>query len=161
MHDVGQGGLDDAVEIVERLETMGTEVLIASSSSLPDEIESRRANLGSHQLHNLLAYATLFVGEGATSAAESAVLGTPAVYVNTLSAGTLTELEERYGLLFGFHGPNRHRRGLERAIEILERPDTERWERQRQQLLSEKCDTTSVVTDALTGQLTPRREVTA
>lgn len=161
LHDVGQGGLDDAVEVVERLEETGVRVLIASSGPLPAEIESRRADIEPHRLHDLLAYATLFVGEGATTAVESAVLGTPAVYVNTLSAGTLSELEERYGLLFGFHGPDRHRRGLERAMDILEEPDPERWERRREQLLADKCDTTSVVTDVLTGQPTPRREVTA
>jgi predicted glycosyltransferase len=161
LHDVGQGGFDDAVEAVEHLEAMGVRVLIASSSALPTEIESRQIDIEPHRLHDLLAYATLFVGEGATTATESAVLGTPAVYVNTLSAGTLTELEERYGLLFGFHGPDRHRRGLERAIEILESADRERWERRRRRLLSEKCDTTSVVTGLLTEQLKPRGEVTA
>jgi len=160
LHDVGQGGFDDAVEVVERLESMGVRVLIVSSSPLPTEIELRRANVEPHQLHDLLAYATLFVGEGATTATESAVLGTPAVYVNTLSAGTLAELEERYGLLFGFQGPDRHRRGLERAIEILEGPDDGRWERRRQRLLSEKCDTTEIVTHLLTDEQLPRQQAT-
>jgi predicted glycosyltransferase len=161
LHDVGQGGFDDAVEVVERLEAMGVRVLISSSSALPAEIDSRRIDIEPHRLHDLLSYATLFVGEGATTATESAVLGTPAVYVNTLSAGTLTELEERYGLLFGFHGPNRHRRALERAVEILGGPDDGRWQRRRRRLLSDKCDTTSVVTGLLTEQRTPRGDATA
>ncbi len=37
----------------------------------------------------LLAYATLFIGEGATMASECAVLGTPAIYVNSLQLGYL------------------------------------------------------------------------
>lgn len=161
VHDVGQGGLDDPIEVVERFEEMGLRVLIVSSSQLPAEIESRRADIDPHQLHDILAYATLFVGEGATTATESAVLGTPAIYINTLSAGTLTELEERYGLLFGFHGPDRHRRGLKRALTVLEESDAERWERRRRRLLSEKCDTTEIITDLLTAHPTQRSEVPA
>ena len=35
-------------------------------------------------MHNALKYASLFVGEGATMASECAILGTPAIYVNSL-----------------------------------------------------------------------------
>ena len=49
----------------------------------------------------MLAFAGLYVGEGATMASEAAVLGTPAVYVNTLTMGYVQD-EERYGLLHHF-----------------------------------------------------------
>jgi predicted glycosyltransferase len=45
-------------------------------------------------------YADLFIGESATMASESAVLGTPAIFVSTLQAGVLNEIEEKYGLLY-------------------------------------------------------------
>lgn len=158
LHDIGQGGLDDAIHAVDNLESAGARVLISSANTdLPSYIESRRVAVGPEKLHDLLAYATLFVGEGATTATESAVLGTPAIYINTLTAGTLTELEERYGLLFGFNGENRHRRGLERALEILEVPDYERWEQRRERLLTDKCDPTEIVTQLLTEQRTPKQ----
>ena len=41
----------------------------------------------------------LYIGEGATMASECAMLGTPAMYINTLGAGTLEE-QEKYGLIF-------------------------------------------------------------
>lgn len=151
LHDVGQAGIDDAVDAVDRLEATGARVLITSDADLPDELESRRATVEPHRLHDLLAYATLFVGEGATTAAESAVLGTPAVYINSLSAGTLEELEERYGLLFGFNGDDRHRRGMSRARELLETSDHD-WEQRRDRLLAEKSDPTDLVTRLLTDQ---------
>ena len=37
----------------------------------------------------ILYYAELFIGEGATMASECAVLGTPSIYVNSLSAEAL------------------------------------------------------------------------
>lgn len=53
-------------------------------------------------------------------AAESAVLGTPALYVNSLGMGYTDELESRYGLLEHFDGEARHRRAVERAVAILD-----------------------------------------
>jgi len=46
-------------------------------------------------------YSSLYVGEGATMASESAVLGTPAVYVNNLQFGYLYD-HQKYGLAFNF-----------------------------------------------------------
>jgi predicted glycosyltransferase len=101
-------------------------------------------------MHDLLAFADLFVGEGATMAAESAVLGTPAIYVNTLTMGYTDELDERYELLFNYQQEDRHERALEKAVSILEE-DTD-WQRRRERLLDDKIDTTDVVLHALTGQ---------
>jgi predicted glycosyltransferase len=49
-------------------------------------------------MHDLLFYASLFIGEGATMASECAVLGTPAIYINSLNAGYLKEQEEQLSL---------------------------------------------------------------
>ena len=66
-------------------------------------------------MHHVLASATLFIGEGATMASECAMLGTPAIYINSLNAGTLMD-QELGGCIFGF----RNSTGvLERANELL------------------------------------------
>tara|TARA_B100000315_G_C14584869_1_gene592441 strand:+ start:2797 stop:2976 length:180 start_codon:yes stop_codon:yes gene_type:complete len=52
-------------------------------------------------MHDVLYYATLYIGEGATMASECAMLVTHAIYVNSLTAGTL-EKQEEYGLIYGF-----------------------------------------------------------
>ena len=52
-------------------------------------------------MHDALFYASLYIGEGATTASEACLLGTPAIYINTISAGTIEE-EEKIGLLFNF-----------------------------------------------------------
>ena len=91
-------------------------------------------------MHDALAFATLFVGEGATMASECACLGTPAIYVNSLTAGTLEE-QERYRLLFGF----RKSEGvIEKAIELLNTPNLKQeFQQRRQKMLSDKIDVTA------------------
>ena len=144
-HDVGQGGFDDPRDVVARLEEAGASVLLTSEISLPADLESNRLSTSPDRLHDLLYYADVVVGEGATTAAESAVLGTPAVYVNTLSLGYTTELEERYGLVFNYHGEDRHARSLETAVGILDADESAAWEHRREQLLAETVDVTDVI----------------
>ncbi len=88
----------------------------------------------------MLAGARLFVGEGATMASECAMLGTPAVYVNSISAGTLEE-QERYGLLFRFSGSG----GVaEKVAELLaERGLKEEFQARRMRMLDDQIDLTS------------------
>ncbi len=143
-HDVGQGGFDDPRDVVARLEEAGAHVLFTSEIDLPAELEDHRLATSPDRMHDLLYYADVVVGEGATTAAEAALLGTPAVYVNSLSLGYTTELEERYGLLFNFHGDDRHQAGLEKAVSILEADDPT-WERRRDRVLAEMVDVTDVV----------------
>jgi len=149
-HDTGEAGVEDAREVVERIEATGTTVLVTAEGAVPPALADRRVTVAPHRMHDLLAYADLFVGEGATMAAESAVLGTPAVYVNTLSMGYTTELEERFGLLFQFDGPDRHRTALETAVDLLDGEERD-WDAHRCELLREKADTTRYVLAAIRG----------
>ncbi|ELY64782.1 DUF354 domain-containing protein [Natronococcus jeotgali] len=144
-HDMGQGGFDDPIEAVRRLEDAGATVLITSEVPLPEALESNRTTTSPEQMHHLLAYADCFVGEGATMAAEAAVLGTPAVYVNSLSLGYMRELEEEYGLVFNFNGDDRHVRSLEKAVSIIEAGDDGTWNRRRERLLADRIDVTDVI----------------
>lgn len=156
-HDVGNGGLTDVTGAVAKLEATGARVLITSEAELPDELADYEITVEPHRIHHLLSYANLFVGEGATMAAESAVLGVPAVYVNTLSMGYTEELRDRYGLLFSYAGEARQRRGIEKATSILESYDAETWRTRRERLLEEKTDTTAVIVDQI-RDLRSRRE---
>lgn len=101
-HDINQKGLDVAMKraIVHTLEKHGR-VIITSETSLPSEFEKYRMAVSPEKIHDLLYYATLYVGEGATMASEAAVLGTPAVYVNHLQLGYLRD-HEKYGLVYNF-----------------------------------------------------------
>lgn len=101
-HDFGQSGLNQITKnaIIERLKSE-YRIYISSEGILPEEFEPYRIKIPVDRIHDVLAYAYLFIGEGATMASECAMLGTPAIYVNSLDAGTLQE-QERQGLIASF-----------------------------------------------------------
>ncbi|WP_265110953.1 DUF354 domain-containing protein [Halosolutus halophilus] len=147
-HDVGHGGFDDPHEIVDRFEDEGVRVLLAAEGEPPADLEAYQFSTAPDRMHDLLAYADVALSEGATTASEAAVLGTPSVYVNPLSLGYTTELEEEYGLLFEYNGEMRHVRGLERAVSIVGK-SREPWRRRRDALLEERVDVTELVVQQL------------
>jgi uncharacterized protein len=99
-HDISQSGLspDTKKRIISQLENHGR-VLISSEGSLPDALEKYRLKIDPAHLHHFLYYASLYIGEGATTASECVILGTPAIYINSLDAGTIKEQSEKYGLI--------------------------------------------------------------
>jgi uncharacterized protein len=105
-HDVGQKGLtlDEKKLLIEMLEKKG-KVFISSEQNLDPVFQPYCFKLPPWKMHDALAYCSLFIGEGATMASECAVLGTPAVYVNSMQAGSINE-QEKYGLLYHFNNGN-------------------------------------------------------
>ncbi len=103
-HDVGQRGLstDNRLRLINELSKV-MNLFISSEGALPSELEKFRLKLDPQYIHSLLAYADLVVSEGATVASESACLGTPTIYVNTIQPGLICDLA-KYGLLFTFTG---------------------------------------------------------
>jgi hypothetical protein len=148
MHNAGGEGFEQLERVVERLESTGAAVLITSETTLPDSLEGHRATVPADRMHDLLAYADLFVGESGTMTAESAVLGTPAIYAHENDTGLTEELAE-YGLVFPFHGANRHANALDRATSILDGEVGDDWEARRERLLADRHDPTDVVVDRL------------
>ncbi|MFC5367605.1 DUF354 domain-containing protein [Salinirubrum litoreum] len=152
VHDIGDSGLDGLPGLVRQLESRGASVYVTAEGELPDALADRELTVEPSEIHHLLAYADLFVGESPTMATESAVLGTPAVYVHSQPLGYTDELAD-YGLLWGFHGDDRNARGAERALELLDAADTTDWDAHREQLLAAKVDTTDVVVERLLGDV--------
>ena len=148
MHNAGGEAFPDVREAVERLEATGAAVLITSEADLPPDLEPYRATVDPHLMHHLLAFADAFVGESGTMTAESAVLGTPAVYVHENDTGLTDDLAE-YGLVFPFHGPDRHRAGVRTAVEILDNEVDADWAARRARMLADRRDTTDVVVECL------------
>jgi uncharacterized protein len=99
-HDFGHSGMDydTKIEIV-RILSKSYKVFISSESELPDELNSYAINIPAHRMHDALNYASIFVGESATMASESALLGVQTIYVNSLPLMGYLKTESEYGLL--------------------------------------------------------------
>ena len=150
IHDIGKSGFDSLMDVIDTLEATGAEVLITSEDPLPESAEPYRISVEPHRIHHLMYYADLFIGESGTMASESAVLGTPAVYVSSIRLGYLDELEDRFGLVFNYSGPERQRNGLQKAVSILEDYDEGVWTERRRTMLEEKVDMTDVILEQIT-----------
>ena len=93
------------------------------------------------KLHHLLYYASLYLGEGGTTAAEAAVLGTYAIHVSTTAkhCGIFSELQQ-YGLLDFFDDEVR---ALPKALEILSSQNIKiECQQKRNRLINEKLEMT-------------------
>jgi hypothetical protein len=90
-HDIGKKGWDENSlrALVGRLPGR---VHISSEVSLPTDLEPLRYRGKLSKIHHLLGHCRLFVGESASMAAESAVLGVPSVYAADFRLGYLDDL---------------------------------------------------------------------
>lgn len=147
-HDVGQSGfsIEGKRRLVQRLAGLGR-VIITSESPLPPELEPYRMRVSPTKIHDLLAFSTLYIGEGATMASESAILGTPFIFVSPLRAGSLDEQEKKYGLGYTVH-PSQEDFAIELALELAQRPGLrEEWQQKRARMLADKIDVTAWMVD--------------
>ena len=148
-HDLGDSGFSEVQNVVSQLEDAGTEVIITSEPDLPESLEQYNSEVPLDRIHDLMYYADLLIGESATMAAESAVLGTPAVFISTSRRGYTDELGDRYGLVYTFSGTDRQEAGIEKALSILNESDQGKWERRQERLLEDKIDTTEFILEQI------------
>jgi predicted glycosyltransferase len=142
--DVGQHGIKNKIELVRELEKY-SRVFITSEGRLDEELEKYKIKVSPEKLHDLLYYTGLYVGEGATMASEAAVLGTHAVYVNTLRLGYTDEEEEKYDLVYNFSDEKTmEKEAFDKALELLENNNLRKdGKRKREKLLKDKIDVTA------------------
>lgn len=95
------------------------------------------------QVHHLIAACDLACTDGASMAAEAAVLGVPAVVTYARRLGYVSQLE-RYGLMFTAPGQGPFEPVLARA-----RLDPSERDRRRRRLLADKIDMADYVVDRL------------
>lgn len=140
-HDVGQGGMSLAYkeELIKELSEK-MQLFISSEGELPKNLHKYQIKIPAEKMHDALAFATIFIGEGATMASECAMLGTPAIYINTLDPLTIKE-QESYGLLFDYRNSDGV---LEKVKELITQKDLkENFIQKRDVMLKEKIDVTA------------------
>jgi uncharacterized protein len=144
-HDIGQKGLSahSKVKLIKTLKRYGR-VLISSERQLPEELKSYHLDIKPEHLHHFLAFATLAISEGSTTASECAVLGTPNIYINTLVVSNCKEQEEKYGLCFHLTNENDV---LEKVFDLINNKNLyHEFRTRRERLLKDKIDGTAFLT---------------
>jgi predicted glycosyltransferase len=147
-HDVMLRGFSQQAKhrLVQSLSRLGR-VVITSEGELPAELEPYRMRISPTNIHDLLAFSALYVGESATMASESALLGTPFIFVSPIGRGYTDELEKEYALGYTIH-PRQEERAVELALSLAQRKNLrEEWQAKRQRLLQDKIDVTAWLVD--------------
>ena len=103
-HDFGIKGINDEItrKLLEILSPKFN-IYITSERELESEFEQYRINIKPIDMHHVMAFASLYIGDSQTMAAEAGVLGIPFVRFNDFVGriGYLKELEEKYELGYG------------------------------------------------------------
>ena len=156
MHDIGLTSEvltneDKILNFIKKIEKKyQVRVFISMTErNLSDEFKNYRLNLAPDKYTHLLAFCTLYLGEGTTTASEAGVLGVPWINIQHTKRGYLIDQEENYSL--GFRTDNLEY-ALEKAEEFLQDDKIlEQWKLKRGKLLKDKIDVSGFLTWFLTN----------
>lgn len=105
-HDKGIQGINTEVaqHLINILKPHGR-IYITSERTLEPQFEPYRIHINPLDMHHVMAFASLYIGDSQTMAAEAGVLGTPFIRFNDFVGriGYLRELEDTYQLGYGIH----------------------------------------------------------
>jgi predicted glycosyltransferase len=150
-HDIGVENLSDESKkrLVMSLAKLGR-VLIFTEVDLPPELRPFVLRIG--RIHDLLASASLYVGEGVTMASEAAVLGVPTVFIHPRDFGSIADYR-KYGLVTQFKDPENeldqiiaHCQGL-----LTDSKSRDEYAKRRDAMLSSKGDVVSIIMSEING----------
>ena len=137
-HDIGQKGfkIGTLIKLITEIKNHAR-VFISTENKIPKILKKYQLSINPTEIHDVLSFAELFIGEGATMASECAIMGTPSIYINSLSAGTLEDQEQK-GILYMYKSSN----GLiEKTREILTNPKAKEETKQKSKdLFKNKID---------------------
>lgn len=148
-HDGGIKGMTDtiALNIIKKLQDTH-HVYISSERPLGDVLEKYRLKIDPMDMHHLMAFADLFLGDSQSMAVESAVLGVPNIRFNNFVAkiGVLNELENKYQLTCGLPSDNEFLL-YNRIDELMNSSNIKDvFKKRRERLLNDKIDVTAFIT---------------
>jgi predicted glycosyltransferase len=151
-HDIGAKGLSNANknQLISLLNQFG-KVIITTEGEINPEYQKYKFVLSPTEIFSALHYATLFIGDSQTMTNEAAVLGTPALRLNSFVGriSYLKEQEDKYNLAFGYK-PNEFNKLLAKVKDLLSMVNIKQeWNSRRQRMLSDKIDVTSFLVNII------------
>ena len=168
-YDKGIKGISNEIaeRLVKILEPFGT-IYITSERPLEPQFEQYRIKINPLDMHHVMAFASLYIGDSQTMAAEAGVLGVPFVRFNDFVGriGYLRELEDVYELGYGIHAsplpadslirrnddsvqPSGVEELYKRVEALVATPSEQRrnvWAERRTQMLDDKIDCAKFLT---------------
>lgn len=153
-HDDGIKGINAAIaqKLIDILAPHGT-IYITSERPLEPQFEQYRIKINLLDMHHVMAFASLYIGDSQTMAAEAGVLGTPFVRFNDFVGriGYLRELEDKYQLGYGIKASSAGSVNAlcARVSELVALPAAERkttFAARKQRMLSDKIDCAKFLT---------------
>ena len=128
-------------------------IYITSERPLEPQFEKYRIKINPLDMHHVMAFASLYIGDSQTMAAEAGVLGVPFVRFNDFVGriGYLRELEDKYELGYGIKASDEGSVDAlcERVETLVSMPSAERkatFQSRREKMLSEKIDCAKFLT---------------
>ena len=148
-HDSGIKGITTGIarRIIDILSPYMS-IYITSERELEPQFERYRIKIDPIDMHHIMAYASLYIGDSQTMAAEAGVLGVPFVRFNDFVGriGYLIDLEDNYHLGYGIK-TNEVDRLYKTVEELVKIPNIKQvYYKRKQLMLSEKIDFTAFMT---------------
>lgn len=153
-HDTGIKGISTEIaqRLIDILKPYGR-VYISSERELEPQFEPYRIHIKPIDMHHVMAFADLYLGDSQTMAAEAGVLGVPFIRFNDFVGriGYLRELEEVYHLGYGIKTTEVEK--LYETVGSLIKMDNRReiFQQRRAKMLSEKIDFASFLSWFIEG----------
>ena len=142
-HDKGIQGIN--TEIAQKLIDIlkpHADIYITSERELESQFEQYRIRINPLDMHHVMAFAQLYIGDSQTMAAEAGVMGVPFVRFNDFVGriGYLRELEDVYKLGYGIKTSEVDKlyKTVSDLIKMQDRAEV--FAQRRQKMLSEKID---------------------
>lgn len=136
-----------AQKLIDKLTPYG-KIYITSERPLESTLEQYRLRINPLDIHHIMSYATLYIGDSQSMAVEAAMLGTPSVRFNDFAEriGVLEELENKYQLSFGI--PTSEPEKLYKTIDQLLNTShlREEFQQRRERMLADKIDVAAFFT---------------
>lgn len=153
-HDQGVRGISTnlAKQIISKLKQKG-QVYITSEKPLHADLQTYQLQVKASEIHHVIAFSTLFIGDSQTMAAEAGVLGVPFIRFNDFVGrlSYLQELEEKYQLGFGFKTTQAAQLLKQVELYLTQNDLLEQAQKRRYEMLADKIDLSIFITQALLG----------
>jgi predicted glycosyltransferase len=145
-HDFGYAGipLEYKIKCVEEFQK-NAKVFISSEAHPGAYLEKFLIKIPPEKMPDALCYAALVYSEGAKTASEASLLGTPAIYVDFKGRDYTREQEKKYGTIFNFgSSKNDYKQSIQKGVDVLNKVNVKQeWREKRKKILNDNIDITA------------------